>query len=434
MKKRVLFVFIIPLIIFLLFYFTSCNGTKDTTSNVENSLFSICENDPSLLEKESFFDDSALDYTVIEGKHNKSIVLAVVGDIMVHSPQITSAYIESEGMYNFKECFSHITSFLQKADFVTGNLETTFAGTEYGYSGYPLFNSPPELAHALKESGFSLLFTANNHSMDRGEKGVVNTINLIEEKCLSFVGTARNQEERERGYILFQNDIRVAFFAYTYGTNGILLPSRKEYLVSLIDEQLIAKDINRAKNDLKADIVVIGLHWGEEYQLLPSGYQKELARKLVDMGADIIIGSHPHVIQPAEIIKTEKGEGLVFYSLGNFISNQRWRYSDSGVIVYIKIQLNPALHTSNVTILEIVPTWVHKYLQGGKWKYTVLPVREVLETENAKEIFKLSNQNCQRLKEVLEETDEIFWRFWPNDQSVPVDLINRHEPDGHNNG
>ncbi|RJX24659.1 MAG: CapA family protein [Dethiobacter sp.] len=409
MKKSLLFAFIIALLSFSLFYITSCNEIKVIIQNGENSFNSLSENDLNLLEKESF-----LNYAILEGIYNKSIVLAVVGDIMVHSPQLTSAYLENEGAYHFKDCFSYITSYLHKADFAAGNLETTIAGREFGYSGYPFFNSPPELITALRESGFHLLFTANNHSMDRGEKGVINTINYLEEECSGFVGTARNQEERERGFMLSQNGIKVAFFAYTYGTNGIPLPSGKEYLVSLIDEQLIEEDIIRAKQIQEADLVVVALHWGEEYQRLPSSYQKELARKLVDMGADIIIGGHPHVIQPAEIIKTEKGEGLCLYSLGNFISNQRWRYSDSGVIVYLKLQLNPALNTSQVTLLEIIPTWVHKFLQEGKWKYTVLPVREVLETENAKEIYKLSNRDYQRLQEVQEETEEIFWRFWYN--------------------
>lgn len=426
-KKQRLLIFAIILLCFSFFYCVSCYEKKGNSSRSEESLSGTSENVP-LLKTDSFCENRALDYPVMKIEHNKSIVLAAVGDIMVHSPQLISAYNDSEGRYDFKDCFSHVSSYLQKADFVTGNLETTFGATDSGYSGYPFFNSPPELIGALKESGFNLLFTANNHSMDSGEEGVLNTINLIEEKGLSFAGTARSKEEREKGFLLCQNDIKAAFFAYTYGTNGIPLPSGKEYMVSLINEQLIAEDINRAKNELQADIVIIGLHWGEEYQRLPSAYQKELAAKLVDMGADIIIGTHPHVIQPAETIKTEKGEALVFYSLGNFISNQRWRYADSGAIVYIKIELNSALQTTKVTILEIVPTWVHRYLQGKKWKYTVLPVREVLEAENARESYKLSDQDYQRLQEVLGETKEIFWRLWPSEQPVPVD--NRHNHEG----
>jgi poly-gamma-glutamate synthesis protein (capsule biosynthesis protein) len=249
--------------------------------------------------------------------------------------------------------------------------------------------------------------------MDSGEEGVLNTIKLIVEKGLNYTGTARSEEERKKGFLLYQNDIKAAFFAYTYGTNGIPLPFGKEYMVPLIEKQLIGEDIIRAKNELQADIVIIGLHWGDEYQRLPSTYQKELAMEIVDMGADIIIGTHPHVIQPAEVIKTEKREGLVLYSLGNFISNQRWRYADSGIIVYLKIELkNSDLKSTKVTILEAVPTWVHRYLQGNKWKYTVLPVQAVLEAENARETYHLSEQDYQRLQEVLRETKEIFWRLW----------------------
>ena len=132
------------------------------------------------------------------------------------------------------------------------------------------------------------------------------------------------------------------------------------------------------------------MHWGNEYQRVPSDRQRDLAKKLIDLGANIIIGSHPHVIQPAEIMETEKGAGLVFYSLGNFISNQRDRYCDTGVIAFIKIQLDPKSNTFHISLLEIEPTWVHKLRQGGRWRYRILPIREVLSTEQAQEIFELS--------------------------------------------
>lgn len=413
MRKRPwLFVFWVTLLFFFICCCTSCFAKKVNSLKEKESLSGISEKDHLSLKNESPYEAQALDYPVAEMTQNRSIVVAAVGDIMVHSPQLTSAFNESEGQYSFKDCFSHVAPYLEKADFAIGNLETTFGTTESGYSGYPFFNSPPELADALRDSGFDLLFTANNHSMDSGEEGVLNTIKLIEEKGLNCTGTARSEEERKKGFLLYQNDIKAVFFAYTYGTNGIPLPSGKEYMVPLIEKQLIGEDITRAKNELQADIVIIGLHWGDEYQRLPSTYQKELAMELVDMGADIIIGTHPHVIQPAEVIKTEKREGLVLYSLGNFISNQRWRYADSGIIVYLKIELNNSdLKSPKVTILEAVPTWVHRYLQGNKWKYTVLPVQAVLEAENARESYHLSEQDYWRLQEVLPETKEIFWRL-----------------------
>jgi poly-gamma-glutamate synthesis protein (capsule biosynthesis protein) len=319
---------------------------------------------------------------------------------------------------------------LQKADFVVGNFETTLAGAEKGYSGYPLFNSPAELAAALKDNGFDLLFTANNHSMDSGADGVIKTIDNLKAAGLNYVGTARSQEEKERGFIFFKNDIKIIFYAYTYGTNGIPLPSGRDYLVSLIDEERIKSDVYRAKNTEEADLVVVSMHWGNEYERLPAEGQRELAERLIDSGVDVVIGTHPHVIQPAEIIKTENSQGLVLYSLGNFISNQRWRYSDAGIILYLQLTKNHQLNEVEVAIQDITPTWVHKYLENGRWKFKVLPVEDTIleETLNAgsaeeddrffpeesnlsPDEKKFSPEDHKRLEEVLWETEDIFWRY-----------------------
>lgn len=339
------------------------------------------------------------------------LILAAVGDIMIHSPQITSAYLKSEDRYDFQENYVYVTPYFKKADFVLGNLETTLAGKEYGgYSGYPLFNSPPELAGVLKKSGFDLLITANNHTLDRGEAGIINTIHNLEEAGLDFVGTARHWEERKKGFLLNRNGLKVAFFAYTYGTNGLPVPAGKDYLVSLINEQRMREDIFRAKYVEDADIIVFCMHWGHEYHRIPSDQQKEMARKLIDLGVHIIIGNHPHVVQQVEVLKTEKNTGLVFYSLGNFISNQRERYCDTGIIVYIKIL--PDFDEANVfhiSLLDIEPAWVHKLREEGRWQYRILPVREVLNTEQAQEAFNLSATDRQRVAEVFQETEEIIY-------------------------
>ncbi len=357
------------------------------------------------------------------------LLLAAVGDIMVHSPQLAAAYDHHKGTYNFHECFTAIAPYLQKADLAVGNFETTLAGAEKGFSGYPLFNSPAELAAALKDSGLDLLFTANNHSMDSGADGVVRTIDNLETAGLGYTGTARSREEKENGFVFFQNGIKLIFYAYTYGTNGIPLPSGRDYLVSLIDEERIKSDVHRAKNIEKADLVIVSMHWGIEYERLPAEEQRALAKRLIDYGVDLIIGTHPHVVQPAEIIKTGNSGGLVLYSLGNFISNQRWRYSDAGLVVYLRITKNHALNETAVQIQEAVPTWVHKYLENGRWKFKILPAEETLSAaalseeasdaggaspeedkpSRAENIF--SPQDYKRLLEVPGETKEIFWRY-----------------------
>jgi len=371
-----------------------------------------------------------IDQNKKEENNVSKVLLAAVGDIMVHSPQLSSAYDHHKGVYNFHECFTDIAPHLQKADFAVGNFETTLAGVEKGFSGYPRFNSPVELAVALKDSGFDLLFTANNHSMDSGADGVIKTIENLEAAGLSYAGTARSQEEKERGFVFFQNNIKIIFYAYTYGTNGIPLPSGRDYLVSLIDEERIKSDVYRAKNIEKADLVIVSMHWGNEYERLPAEGQRKLAEWLIDTGVDVIIGTHPHVIQPAEVIRTENSEGLVLYSLGNFISNQRWRYTDAGIVVYLQITKNHALNEVEVSIQDTTPTWVHKFLEDGRWKFKVLPVEETLleETLNAESTGedkkpspgenillpekKFSPQDYERLEEVLWETKEIFWRYF----------------------
>jgi len=407
-KKLFLISFFPVFLIGAFVFFVSINSNSEYMPGEDISEHPVVlyEHDNSQLEDYAF-----LNYTFIDN-YDRSIKLAAVGDIMIHSPQITSAYVAEGNTYDFLSNYSYVASYLHEADFAVANLETTLAGEAFAFSGYPLFNSPPELAGALKESGFDLLSTANNHSLDRGLDGVLNTIEYIEEAGLNYVGTARSQEERDRGFILSQNDIKIAFYAYTYGTNGLPIPSGRDYLVSLIDEDLIRADVERAKNVEGVDLVFIIIHWGNEYERLPSASQREMAERLIDMGVDVIIGSHPHVIQPAEIIKTETAQGLVLYSLGNFISNQRWQYTDSGVIVFIQVTKNPALGTLQVSLHEIIPTWVNRYLENGRWKYKILPVKEVLDHHNAKEEFKLSETDYRRIQEVLGETEDIFWHYW----------------------
>ncbi len=255
----------------------------------------------------------------------ESVVIAV-GDIMVHQTQFVQAYAPNSQSYDFSPSFEYITPYLQASNLTVGNLETTLAGAGRGYSAYPRFNTPDELALALCQAGFNLLCTANNHSMDSGAQGVSRTLEVIEETKMKAFGTARNQAERDTPLLVETNGIRLAFLAYTYGTNGIPLPSGRDYMVNLIDQELMYDDIQKARN-AGADLVIVYMHWGLEYRTEPSPEQKELAHFLAVAGAHIIIGSHPHVIQPMEYvsIKDENGNqhrAFVAYSLGNFISNQ----------------------------------------------------------------------------------------------------------------
>ncbi|MCR2802935.1 CapA family protein [Paenibacillus soyae] len=305
-----------------------------------------------------------------------------VGDIMSHTPQLPGAYDAELDAYDFTPFFEEVKPIFEDGDWVMANLETPIAGKDYGYTGYPTFNAPVELAQALKAAGFNLLSTANNHSLDKGEKGLLRTLEHLKELGLQSVGTAASPEEAETLVFSEQNGIKMGLLSYTYGTNGILIPDGKPYLVNLIDETKIKSDIQRLR-DGGADIVTVALHFGNEYQTTPSEEQKRLARALVAAGADIIAGSHPHVIQPYEVVETPGPDGqtkkaLIIYSMGNFISNQRGDSKDYGVIFKVGIRKNVTEGVTELTEIEAIPTWVHRYKPDRSYRYRVLPVEQTL--------------------------------------------------------
>lgn len=311
-----------------------------------------------------------------------------VGDIMSHSPQLPGAYDEATGTYDFTPFFENVKPILSEGDWVMANLETPIAGADFGYSGYPTFNAPTELAEALKDAGFNLLSTANNHSLDKGEKGLLKTLEHVRALGFQTVGTAASQAEADENVIVEQNGIRMGLLSYTYGTNGIPIPEGKPYLVNLIDETKIKGDIRRLR-EAGADLVTVALHFGNEYQTVPSDSQTALARSLAAAGADIIAGSHPHVVQPYEVVEAfdEQGrakQALIIYSMGNFISNQRGDSKDYGVIFKVGVKKNMTAGTTELTEIEAIPTWVHRYRPDNSYRYRVLPVEATIAAGNDK--------------------------------------------------
>ncbi len=313
----------------------------------------------------------------------KEATLIAVGDIMMHSTQTRSGYDAKRQTYNFDNFFTPVKNILSKGDWVIGNLETPLAGEDAGgYTGYPLFNAPAELADAAKKAGFNILTTANNHALDRGEKGVIRTIANLRDRKIPSTGTAGSVAEASRTLISTKNNISLAILAYTYGTNGIPIPQGKDYLVSLIDEKKIIKDIAKARKQ-GADIVTISLHFGDEYQRQPNPQQKQLVENLLKAGADIILGSHPHVVQPYKIFKFPGKNGktrkaVAIYSMGNFISGQTKDYTDLGVIFQVSIRKNFPETTTEVTGIKAIPTWVHRYTLNNKTNYRILPLETTI--------------------------------------------------------
>ncbi|MDP2036812.1 MAG: CapA family protein, partial [Ignavibacteria bacterium] len=298
--------------------------------------------------------------------HRKTISFSFVGDLMCHSPQFESARVSVDS-FDFRPTFKEVKELLSKSDFTIGNLETVIAGKKARYTGYPYFNSPEEYLAALKNAGFDILVTSNNHSMDRGITGINKTIENVGKHGMLNYGTYNSAESREQILIVEKNGIRIALLAYTYGLNGNYLPKQKSYAVNLIDTSLIKIDIANARQQ-NADAVLVYFHFGEEYERKANLYQKEIARRTISYGADLIIASHPHVIQPVEFFESPNSkldQGFIAYSLGNFISNQRWRYSDCGVILNFTLE---KISTDKIILdtISVEPVWVAKERINGR--------------------------------------------------------------------
>ncbi len=342
----------------------------------------------------------------------KTVTISFVGDLMCHSPQINYACTGTDS-FDFKPVFREVKKYLSNADITIGNLETVIAGKEYRYSGYPLFNTPKEYLAALKDSGFDVLITSNNHALDRGKKGILKTIEMIHEFGMSSIGTYNSQIDRDSVRVFEINGIKLALLAYTYGLNGNFISENEKYLVNVIDSSLIKRDI-KASREKKADVVMIYFHFGEEYQREPNEFQKQIVEQAIDYGADLIIGSHPHVIQPLELYSSAKSklrQVLVAYSLGNFLSNQRWRYSDAGVILNIEFTKGASKQEVELSNISFIPTWVFKGKTERGNEFVILPSDTSLDKSFKKY---LSGTDLQKLIESYNDTELSFRQTYRN--------------------
>lgn len=326
-------------------------------------------------EEEAAAGDGLVTDTVIVEEPDTLVefTLAVVGDLMCHDPQFKYAKVGSDS-FNFVPCYEEVGRVLEEADFTFGNLETTLTGADARYSGYPQFNTPDDYVSALKHWGFDLLSTSNNHSLDRHWKGVKRTIEVLNQHEIGYVGTYLSPEDRDSVRVFDIKGIKVAFLAYTYGTNGIEKPAGKPWSVNLIEPDSIRKDV-RAARMAEADLVLVYLHYGAEYVRSPGADQRKAVQTAWEAGADLVIGGHPHVLQPVEFVETKDArmcEGFVAWSMGNFISNQSKPNTRDGMILRLRIAHHLVRDSFYVAAAEYLPTWVYR---GGKLKrlHVVLP-------------------------------------------------------------
>lgn len=240
--------------------------------------------------------------------------LVMVGDALLHSSVYNDAY--KNGVYDFSSQLEFIKPIIQKYDLAFYNQETILGGKELGLSDYPTFNSPWEFGNAMIDAGFNLVSLANNHTLDKGEKAVLKSCEFWQDKDVLTAGSYCSNEEANEIKIREKNGIKYTLLAYTYGTNGIPVPQGKEYLVNLYSDEKVKHDIEQVKD--KVDLLMVSMHWGTEYKTEPTEEQKRQAEYLSSLGVDIIIGTHPHIIEPITYIN----DTLVIYSLGNFISAQ----------------------------------------------------------------------------------------------------------------
>ncbi len=297
--------------------------------------------------------------------------LTVAGDVMSHMQQTNDAYNSETGEYDYSPMIRYAKPWVEQADLALANLETTFAGGP-NYSGYPTFNSPDALGYALKDTGFDLVSTSNNHSLDKGFSGLQRTLDVLDEIGLNHVGTYRTQEKREENNGIVVMDcggISIAVLAYTYGTNGIPVSSGNEFCINLFNTDYTTTmntlDIDLLESDLAAaraldcDLIAVMIHWGIEYQLQPNSYQQTVAETLIDLGADLVLGGHPHVLEPYEFVTTSSGNtGFVCYSLGNFISSQSAEYTDTTVLLNLTLEKDPITGSTQVTDVNYVPFYM----------------------------------------------------------------------------
>lgn len=297
----------------------------------------------------------------------KKVKLKAFGDIMAHMVQIQYAQNKGGGDYDFTDQFTYLKDFIEDSDIAIGNYETT-TNPDLPYAGFPRFNAPAAYLRDLKDTGFDIVSTANNHSMDTELEGVLSTMDSAKEAGLDYVGSFKDKTER----ILYKEvkGIKFAFLAYTYGCNGredLVIPREEvENLAYLSDEEQIKKDIKRAKAS-GADFIVVYPHWGIEYQSMPNETQTRLGRNMIEWGADLVIGNHPHVVEPVELYEASDGrEGLIAYALGNFISYQNYENNKDIRVEHslaLEIDLEKDLTSGNKKISDVTfhPIWVGTY-------------------------------------------------------------------------
>ncbi len=373
-------------------------------------LMQFLENVDKDLEQIASSFDLSDDEQQEDEETDTTFTMTAIGDVMCHNTQYFDAYQKETDSYDFSYVFEDISSYIKTSDITIGSLETSFAGKERGYSNYPTFNSPDALAYDLKKLGIDVLSTAGNHCLDMGFSGLSRTIDVLNDADISHLGTYQTQEDRDKILFKYIKGVKIAFVNYTYGTNGIPVPSGKEFCVNLIDKDLIKKDIENAKSQ-DADIIVACMHWGTEYRTTANSEQEELADFLFQNGVDIILGNHPHVLEPMEkrTVTLEDGtikDGFVIYASGNFICDQNAENTRNSIILNLKITKHVDGSIS-IDHADYIPIYMYKENSSNLRRMKLLDIEKVIYNYEAGIDSSLGQSTYENLKVQLEKIIKI---------------------------
>lgn len=345
-----------------------------------------------------------------EIKPDVTFTLTAIGDIMCHNTQYWDAYQKETDTYDFSYVFENVKDYIAAGDVSIANIETSFAGKDRGYSNYPVFNSPDELARDVKSTGLDIITTAGNHCLDMGYSGLSRTIDVLKNNGIEQLGTYKSQEERDTVFVKDVKGVKIAFIDYTYGTNGIPVPSGKEYCVNLIDKDLIKKDIESAKKQ-NVDMIVACMHWGDEYKTKANKEQEDLADFLFKNGVNVIIGNHPHVLEQMEkrTVTLEDGttqDGFVIFACGNFICDQNAENTRNSIILNLDITRHS---DGKITVdkANYVPIYMYKGAPGKLRRMKILDIeKSIANYENGTDTS-IGQSTYNDLKKQLEKIKTI---------------------------
>lgn len=303
----------------------------------------------------------------------KRLSLVMVGDGLIHGSVYNDAKIDNE--YDFILMLAEMKPIISSYDLAFYNQESILGGTELGLSSYPRFNSPYEVGDAFLDAGFNLVSLANNHTLDRGEQAILNSTSYWKKKDAYVAGSYESEEDRNHIIVKEKNGIKYALLAYTCWTNGLSIPDGKTYLLNRYDEEVVKRDIESVRD--RVDLLMVSMHFGDEYSFSPSNEQREIANYLASLGVDIIIGHHPHVVQPIEFIDNT----LVIYSLGNFLSGQRGIERLTGLMTSVDVVKNMNTNTISLQNVSAELTYTYTdYQKGYRGNYKVYPYTKLTDT------------------------------------------------------